>query len=225
MKMLVRAASLGIAAAALPALVPAPAAAQTVNGIAVADLDQAAVNSNAYRAAATQRQTQYKPQIDAARAAQAAAAARLKPLADRFNADRAKPNANQQALQTQLNEIQRIQNESEQQMQTIVQPIALSQAYVNEQIQDQIEGALKAAMARRNVTLVLDERATLSHAQSYDLTADVTAELNRLIPSAQLVPPAGWMPRAQREAMARQQGQAAPAAPAPRQNTPQPKSR
>ncbi|MFM9935457.1 MAG: OmpH family outer membrane protein, partial [Novosphingobium sp.] len=54
----------------------------------------------------------------------------------------------------------------------------------------------------------------------YNLNQDILNELNTVIPTAQLVPPAGWMPRAQREAAAQQaaaQGAAAPAAPAGKQ--------
>ncbi|MGQ3228737.1 MAG: OmpH family outer membrane protein, partial [Blastomonas fulva] len=55
----------------------------------------------------------------------------------------------------------------------------------------------------------------------YDLTKDITAELNAAIPTAQLVPPQGWLPRAQREQQARQAAAsgaaAAPAAPTAQQ--------
>jgi hypothetical protein len=44
--------------------------------------------------------------------------------------------------------------------------------------------------------------------QAYNLNQDILTELNALIPSAQLVPPAGWLPRA-REQQAQQQAQAA----------------
>jgi hypothetical protein len=68
----------------------------------------------------------------------------------------------------------------------------------------------------------------LARANAYDLTDEIVAELNALLPTAQLVPPQGWEPREIREARAQQAAQqagnrpaAAPAAPA----GPQPEGR
>ncbi|MFN5783775.1 MAG: hypothetical protein ACK442_12030, partial [Novosphingobium sp.] len=112
-------------------------------------------------------------------------------------------------------------------------PIALSEAFVNEQIEEKLDAAVQAAMAKARITLVLQPGAVVARANAYDLTDEIVAELNTAIPTAQLVPPQGWEPRQIREARAQQAAQqaaarpaaggaapAAPAAPAPRPATP-----
>jgi hypothetical protein len=47
--------------------------------------------------------------------------------------------------------------------------------------------------------------------QVYNLNQDILNEVNVIIPTAALVPPAGWLPRAQREAAAQQAAQQAAA--------------
>src|SRR3546814_9898677 len=65
--------------------------------------------------------------------------------------------------------------------------------------------ALKSAMTKNKVDLVLQPGATVSYQPAVDITNAVVTELNTLVPSAQIVPPAGWEPGQQ------QQQQAAPA--------------
>ena len=60
-------APLALLLAATPALA-APAAAGGVNGVAIVNLDAAIAGCNAFKNAATARQTTYKPQIDQAQA-------------------------------------------------------------------------------------------------------------------------------------------------------------
>jgi len=108
----------------------------------------------------------------------------------------------------------------------IVQPVALSRAYVQEQIEDKLDEAVQAAATKRKITLILDASSgavTFADAK-YNITQTVIDELNTLLPSAQLVPPPGWLPREAREqqeaaaaAQAAQNGTATPAAPAPQQ--------
>ena len=67
-------------------------------------------------------------------------------------------------------------------------------------------------MTKRKISLVLDSQSVIKADQAYNLNQDILTELNALIPSAQLVPPAGWLPRAQREQQAQQQAAQAAAA-------------
>jgi Skp family chaperone for outer membrane proteins len=210
---------------------PAPTAANAaVSGIAVANLDAAIVNSDAFRVASQQRQTTYKASYDQADTRAKQLEAQLKPMADKFQADRAanKPEA---ALVPQYQAIQQLQERGKQEIQQILLPVALSEAYVNEQIGDKLDQAVQAAMTKKGVTLVLQPQAVLARANSYELTPAIITELNTLVPTAQLVPPQGWLPREMREQRAAAQGQpaasaaqpgaAAPAtAPAPRPATP-----
>jgi Skp family chaperone for outer membrane proteins len=220
------------AAAAAAAAPAAPAGGVTVQGIGVANLQAAIANTDAFRVAQQQRPVTYKPQYDGAQARSNALEAQLKPMIDRFNAARATANtpALQQALQQQARTIQELQEKGKQEIQQQLFPIALSEAFVNEQIEEKLDQAVQQAMAKSKVTLLLQPGAVVARANGYDLTDEIVAELNTLIPTAQLVPPQGWEPREIREARAQQAAQqaaasgarpaAAPAAPAPKPATP-----
>lgn len=213
----------------------APAAAapasNVVQGIGVANLQAAIANTDAYRVASQQRPVTYKPQLDQAQARGNALEAQIKPMIDRFNAARQAANtpALQQQLQTQARAIQELQEKGKQEIQQILLPAVLSEAFVNEQIEDKLDQAVQKAMEKSRVSLLLQPNAVLARANAYDLTDEIVAELNALLPTAQLVPPQGWEPREIREARAQQAAQqaagnrpaAAPAAPA----GPQPEGR
>lgn len=222
-----------LAQAAKKPAAPAAAAPQRVTvvpGVAVADLQVAMGKSNAYRAAQQNRQSTYKPTLDAAQARARAIDVQLKPMIDQFNADRAakKPEA---VLQAEYTQIQTVQAQGEAEIKTMLAPIELSEAYVREQIADKMGQAVNNVMNKRGISLLLGPDAVILAAQNYDVTDAVVAELNALVPSVQVVPPAGWVPRAQREAQAQQGGQVAPAPaavgtrPAPRPAGPQPEGR
>jgi Skp family chaperone for outer membrane proteins len=201
------------------AIAAAPAVAQ-VNSIAVANIDAAVQRSTAWTTAMTQMQTTYKPQIDQLNARQTALRNELQPLATKLEADAKAPNANQAALQTQYNTLQQRQQAAQQELARIGQPVTRARAYVEEQIVARLDDALRAAMTRKNVNLVLSPQAALSYQPAADITADVTTELNRLVPSASITPPANWQPGQQGQAAAAQ-----PATAAPTPARPQPQGR
>lgn len=215
----VAALSFGSANPALAQRTAAAAAAPVVAGIGYANIEAAEAATAAYKTAEAQRPVTYKAQFDQAEARGKALNDQLKPLIDKFNADRAAPNANQAALQQQAQAIQQIQQNGQAELQRILQPVAFSQAYVAEQIEGKLQQAVDTAMTRRGITLLLKPEALLQvNGAAYNLTSEITAQLNALLPTAQLVPPAGWEPRELRDAKAQQAaqaGQAAPAAPAP----------
>lgn len=202
------------AAAAAPA-----AGGNIVQGLGVASFDAVIANSNAFKTAETQRQTTFKAQFDQAQTRQNALNAQIKPLIDKFNADRQGGKVAQAALEQQAGSIQQIQENGKVELQRILQPVGLSQAYVNEQIEDKLNDAVKAAMTKKGVSILISPDAILAvNGGAYNLNQDILNELNTAIPSAQLVPPAGWEPRQVREQRAQAaaaQGQAAPAAGAP----------
>ncbi|WP_232494213.1 OmpH family outer membrane protein [Novosphingobium kaempferiae] len=202
------------AAAAAPA-----AGGNIVQGLGVASFDAVIANSNAFKTAETQRQTTFKAQFDQAQTRQTALNAQIKPLIDKFNADRQGGKVAQAALEQQAGSIQQIQENGKAELQRILQPVGLSQAYVNEQIEDKLNDAVKAAMTKKGVSILISPDAILAvNGGAYNLNQDILNELNTAIPSAQLVPPAGWEPRQVREQRAQAaaaQGQAAPAAGAP----------
>lgn len=190
--------------------VMAQASGPVVQGLAVANLDAVIANSNAFRTAQQQRPVTYKAQIDQAEKRRGELQAQITPLVNKFNADSQAAKPNQQSLQQQAQTIQQIQQAGQQELKTILQPVALSESYVNEQIEDKIDEAVKNAMAKKKISLLLSPQAVLAvNAQAYNLNQDILNELNTLIPSAQLVPPQGWEPRQVREAREAQSAQQA----------------
>ncbi len=194
-----------------------------VPGLGVLNLDAVVGNSSAFKTAQQQRPVTYKPQIDQAQARQRQISTQLQPLVTKFQADSKLPSAStpagQASLQQQATVIQAIQEKGQQELQAIVAPAALSEAYVLEQINERVDQAVKNAMAKNKISLLLNAQVVMAmNNTAYNLNPVVLNELNLLIPAAQLVPPAGWKPREVREQEAAQAAQAgaaaAPAAPA-----------
>jgi Skp family chaperone for outer membrane proteins len=195
-----------------------PAAGAVVPGLAVANVEAVVGNSLAFKVAQQQRPVTYKAQFDAANARRAQITSQLQPMVDRFTRERSAATANtpaaQASLQQQAQTIQGIQEAGQAELQKILEPVALSEAYVQEQISEKINQAIQTAMAKKGITLMLTPQSVVAASNAYNLNQGILDDLNALIPSAQLVPPAGWEPREVREqkaAQAAQQG-AAPAA-------------
>ncbi|KLI63123.1 OmpH family outer membrane protein [Aurantiacibacter marinus] len=204
------AAALAVTAFAAPAI-STPAMAQAAPQIGVVNIPAVVVNSTAYQTAQTQRQTTYAPQLQQAESRQTALNAQIQPLITAFNTARQQPAADQAALQQQALQIQQLRQQGEAELQQILGPVALSQAYVEEQIQDQLQAAIQNAARTQGVTLVISPDVVLHAEANHNLNEAVLQQLNVLIPAAQLVPPAGWLPRELRE----QQAAAVAAQPAP----------
>ena len=196
------------------ALASAPAAAQMVKGIAVANPTAIVALSNAYKVAEQQRPVTYKAQIDQANARKTQIEAQLRPMASKLQTDAQAASPNQAALQQQYAQIQQIEQAGQNEINQILQPVALSRAYVVEQIGDKLEAATKQAMAKQKVDLLIDAGSVINAPETYNLNQAILNELNAILPSAQLVPPAGWLPRAQREQQAQQAAQQPAANPA-----------
>jgi Skp family chaperone for outer membrane proteins len=214
------------AQAAAPAAAPATNSGIVAPGIGVANVDAVVGNSLAFKVAQQQRPVTYKAQFDAANARRAQITAQLQPMVDRFNRERSAATANtptaQASLQQQAQTIQGIQEAGQAELQKILEPVAMSEAYVQEQINDKISQAIQSAMAKKRITLLLTPQTVVAASNSYNLNQTILDDLNALIPSATLVPPAGWLPREVREQQAAQgapQGAAPagqrPAAPPP----------
>lgn len=193
---------------AAPAAAPASADGGTVvPGLGIANLDAVIANSNAYKVAEQQRATTYKAQYDQAKSRGDQLNAQIKPMVDKFTADRSSGKVAEAALQQQAASIQQFQENGKAELQRILQPVGLSQAYVQEQIEDKLNDALKSAMRKRNVSIVLTPDSVIAfNGGAYNLNQDILNELNTALPSAQIVPPAGWEPRQVREARAQQAG-------------------
>jgi len=188
----------------------AMAASSGVSGVGFVNLADVVANSNASKAAASQRQVTYKTQIDQASARAAQFDAQLKPLADKFQKDRAAGVA-PATLQQEYNSIQQIQENAKQELQQILLPERLSEAYGQEQITAKLQTVVPTAMQKAGVTLLLSREAVI-YGPAADLGQTVLAELNAQLPSIQIVPPAGWEPaelRAQRSQQAAQSSRGA----------------
>lgn len=208
MKLIFKAMALAAASTVSLGLTAMPAAAQSKLGIAVADMNEAINKCNAAQTARSQMQTTYKATIDSFNARKTAIDAELKQKADALQAGlKAAGGKSTPALQTQYEGIQQRQQEAQAELQRLGQPLALANAYVEEQIGAKLNDALKSAMNKAKVDLVLNPEGTVSYQPAVDITDMVVAELNALVPSVGIVPPTGWKPGGQ------QQG-AAPAAPA-----------
>lgn len=194
------AAGLMLTAASAPMLA-APAVAQDARGVGVVSLPAVIANSNAYQTAEQQRQTTYKAQIDQAEARRQQLEAQLTPMIQKFNTDRQAANPDQQALQQQAAQIQQIEQSGQRELQQILAPVSLSRAYAQEQIEDRLDEAVQAAAQKKNVSLILDATSgqVIYAGAQHNLTQDVLNELNALVPSVQVTPPQGWVPREIRE--------------------------
>lgn len=223
--MKIRFAAALLAGIALASVAPTVTSAQAVvSGIAIANPSAVVQASAAFTVAQQQRPVTYKPQIDQANVRKGQIEAQLRPLITKLEADAKAAAPNRAALQQQYEQIQQIQQAGEAEIQKILEPLNLSQQYVLEQISDKLDAATQAAMDKKKVTVVLDSQSIIKAGQAYNLNQDILAELNKLIPSAALVPPAGWLPRAQREQQAQaaaQQAAAAAAAPAAAKKAPE----
>ncbi len=179
-----------------------------VNGIAVVDPDGAVAGSNAWKTAAGQLQTTYKATLDQAEARRQAIATELQPLVAKLQSDQ-KANVPQAQLQTQVQSIQAKEQAGNAELQRMTTPYARARGYAIEQIQQQLKPAIDAAATRKRASIVLGPNDVVHLDPAGDITADVTTELNRLVPSVNITPPANWQPGQQG-----QQGQAPAQAPA-----------
>ena len=207
------AAGLALATLTAPAIV-APVAAQAQQGIGVVNIQAVVASSNAYRTAQQQRQTTYQAQIEQANTRRTAIQQQLEPLFTQLQTASQQANANQQQLQQQAAQIQQIEQAGQRELQQILGPVALSQAYVEEQIQAQLPAAIENAAKARSVTLVLTPDTVLYADAAYNMNQAVLDQLNTLLPSAQIVPPEGWVPPQLREEQAAQAQAAQAQAPA-----------
>ncbi len=178
-----------------------------VQGMGIANLDAIVVNSRAFQSAQQQRNIVYKTQIDAANARSQAINAELKVMVDKFNRDKSAAGAGQEELQQQAQAIQASQQYGQQEVNRILEPVAQSDAYVNEQIRDKLDPAIKSAMAKTRVSIVFTPNQVIGFNNAYNLSPAILTELNALIPTVNIKPPAGWEPLAVRQQRAPQQVQ------------------
>lgn len=199
MKSMIKAALLATAPLSLLAVSAVSATAQTKSGIAVVDLNEAGSKSTAFTTAMSQIQTKFAAQLAQIKSRQAAINADLQAKDSALKAAIAAAGQNstpaqQTALQGQYETLRKTAAAGESELQNLGQPIALAQEYARAQVATKLDQALKAAMAQSKAEVVLNEDATASYTPAVSITAAVTAQLNAILPSVSITPPAGWQP-------------------------------
>ena len=225
-----------VAALLSAAAISAPANAQ-VSGIATADTSVAIARSKALGTAYQQIGTQY-----------AAVAQQMQTKRQEINNLNAQldTNKDKELTQAELDAAIKAKNPlltqidaKQKEMNTLQDPVILAQLYAVEQIALKYEGAQQAVITAKRINVILAPEAFVWAHESVDVTAAITAELDKAVPSVPITPPAGWRPSRQIGALyqqiqqlisaAQQQAQAAAAQPrpaaAPAPPTPQPESR
>lgn len=197
-KKMYRRALLAALAVTAPMMVAGQANAQA-RSIGVVDDNKAVAESNAYKTAMTQMQTTYKAQIDQLNARRNALQGELQPLVTAYQNAAKAPNATEASVRPSADALQRKNAAAEQELQRLSEPVAIARAYVLEQIAPKVDEAVRNTMRSKQVDLVVVPGATVAYQPAADITAAVTTELNRLVPSVTITPPAGWRPGQQQQ--------------------------
>lgn len=187
-------AAIAAGVALLPAAAHAQAAAApaAATGVAIVDLDAAVANSAAWQSARAQIETTYKAQITAAQTRQNALQAELNALRTEIETLQKNPATPKATLDAKITNFQNKGQAAQTELQRLALPFARPQAYAREQIEAKAEQALKAAMTAKRIGIALRPEATI--AASSDITADMVTQLNALVPSVSITPPANWQP-------------------------------
>jgi Skp family chaperone for outer membrane proteins len=193
MKKIFTASALAIAALSVSPMVAAPAAAQA-RSTAVADVRAAAAKSNAFTVASQQIQTTYKAQIDQQETRGQTLQAEMNVLIAKYNEEAKKSPQNQAALQAAAKAVQDKRQAAQDELGKIGEPVELALAYVEDQISVRMNEAIKAAMTAKKVDLLLQPDAVLARENNVDITDAVVVELNKILPSVTITPPAGYKP-------------------------------
>lgn len=212
--------ALGMAAAAATLPLSTVAQAQSRGAtapqpsVATVDVDGAVQSSAAFTTAVTQIQTTYAAQIQNRQVRAQVLQQELQALAATAQAEQARTPQNPTALQAAITAYRTRQQAAEQELQTLSQPIDLAVTYVREQITLQLSAAVRTASTARGISLLVNNESVVWRSEAADLTPAVIAELNRLVPNVQIVPPEGYQPGMLLRAQQNNAANGAPAAPA-----------
>ena len=196
MKKILVASALAVAAVSVSPMIAAPAAAQSTKGSAVADLEAAVAQSNAFKTALTQIGTTYKAQIDQVEARSQTLEAELNVLRAKANEEAKKTPRNQAAVDAAIKAFQDKSTAAQRELGQLSQPFDIARTYAIDQISVRLDEAVKAGMTKRKVDLLLsyNPQIVLAAEKNVDITDAIVAELNTLVPNVQIVPPAGYQP-------------------------------
>jgi len=180
---------LGISAVALTTgLALAPAA--SAQSVAVADPQTAILKTAAFTTAIGQIKTTYKTGLDSAEAIRK----ELAPQEQAFDA-----NKDGQLDDSELAKLRASPNfaaiqQKEQAASQAEMPALRARAYAIEQISAKFQQAYATVKTTKRVSLVIRPEAALDFDANADITDDITAELNKLVTTVSITPPANWQP-------------------------------
>lgn len=183
-----------VAALLSAAAIVAPAHAQ-VSGIATSDTSVAIARSKALSTAYQQIGTQY-----------AAAAQQMQTKRQEINNLNAQLDTNKDKELTQAELDVAIKAKSplltqidtkQKEINALQDPIILAQLYAVEQIALKYEAAQQAVVTAKKINVILAPDAFVWAPEAVDVTAAITAELDKSVPSVAIAPPANWRPSRQ----------------------------
>jgi outer membrane protein len=184
--------SAGLAAAMIA---PAAASAQAIPPaiVAVVDLDKVSSQCNACKTASAT----LRSQVSSLKARETALAAPLQAEGKSLQAAiEALPKGTEPpaALQTRIQAFQNKQQQGAQELQRQQQQIQRNQSYISQQISAKLGPIYGQVMQRRGANLMVEVGTTLASGASLDVTNDVLAGLNAVLPSVSTTAPAQAAP-------------------------------
>jgi len=183
------------AAFAAAVLAPSAASAQSLPSavVAVVDLDRVTSECNACRTASAALKGQVSSFESRRETLASTLQAEQKSIQTSIDALKGKePDA---ALQARVKAFQAKAQSSEQELAGQQAQIQRNQQYIQKQIQDKLAPIYQQVMQRRGANLLVEVGATLATAQSVDVTNDVLASLNSVLPSLITTAPAQPAPQ------------------------------
>ena len=180
------------AAVAATLFAAAPAMAQ----VAVADLEAAVGQAAAYQAAQGQIKSVYQKQIDAFNARQQSLQTQLQPLQTEIENLQKNPATPKATLEAKYNAFRTQQQNGAQELQTLAAPFSRPNAYAQAQVAEKLSDAVKAAMNAKGIKIILNYQPQIVtySTQDADLTPEIVNQLNTLVKTVSITPPASWQP-------------------------------
>lgn len=184
------------ALAQTPAPSPAPVASAPAYP-AVADLVAAVRGTAAFRTAFQQIQTQYKAQFDAYNAKSGPYGQELQRLQQEIQTLQNTPGTTDATIQARVTAYQSREQAIRRELAPLAAPFERPLAYAEEQLTAKLDQAVRGAMAAKRVTMLIRPDALAFALPTANITGDITTQLNALIRTVSITPPAGWQPGGQ----------------------------
>lgn len=185
-------------ASAMMAASNGAANAQVANGIAIADPEVAIANASSLATAYQQIETQYQATLDQLEARQTAVQTLTRQLDTNNDNQLSEQEAN--ANPTVVDQI-RTENTA---LQEMLEPITIAQMFALQQVAAQYPTAQQQVITNKGINVILSPQSILYGPDGINVTRDIIAALNTLIPTANINVPQGWQPNRQTVALHQQ---------------------